>query len=161
MTGIRFSPAIFSERPFQTTPGVARMFVILTTHTTVLKDESAYQIPSAPSEQRRLIGVGYSIELYARSARTSRSVPSRKKFNSNVATICPDQRAIAANARILKQHESKIMRDICNGGQQSETRAVFRHIPDSTANGLRVRTKEDFGGAMHRMSRAFSVFGLP
>ena len=137
------------------------MFAILTTHTTVLKDESAYQIPSALSEQRRLIGVGYSIELYVRRARTIRSVPSRKKFNSNVAPICPDQRAIAANARILKQHESKIMRDICNGGQQGETRAVFRHIPNSTANGLRVRTKEDFGGAMHRMARAFSVFSLP
>jgi hypothetical protein len=91
-------------------------------------------------------------------ARTSRSVPSRKKFNSNVAMISPDQLAIAANARILKQHESKMMRDICNGGRQGETRAFFRHIPNSTANGLRVLTKDDLGGAMHRMSRAFSVF---
>lgn len=90
--------------------------------------------------------------------RSGHAVPFRKELDSNVATVGPDQLAIPPDARVLKQYESEIMRDICNGGSKSETRTIFRHVPNSAANGLRVFNRDYFGGAMHRVSRAFSVF---
>jgi hypothetical protein len=67
--------------------------------------------------------------------RSGHAVPFRKELDSNMATVGPDQFAIPPNARVLKQYESEIMRDICNGASKSETRTIFRHVPNSAANG--------------------------
>jgi hypothetical protein len=53
------------------------------------------------------------------------------------------------------------VRDIRNGGHEGEARATCRHIQDFAANGLRVFPNDYPGGAMHRVSRASSVFRWP
>jgi hypothetical protein len=75
--------------------------------------------------------------------------------------MSPDKLAIPSNACILKQQGSKAMRDICYRGHKGKARATRRHIQNFTACGLRVFTNDYCGGAMHRVSRAFSVFRRP